>query len=62
MDAEALSTFLDVPVKLVLKPHFILRGRVKQIFSDSIIFETVQTTSAISLERVLEISLDHSGR
>lgn len=58
MDQEALSTFVGSHVKLVLKPHFILRGKIKQVFSDSILFETTQCTSIISFDRISEVSTD----
>lgn len=62
MDQDTLIPFQGSQVKLILKPdYFILRGTVKEVFVDSILFETYQKTSVIDFSRIAEISMDRSG-
>ena len=58
---EEITLFLNKKVKLIKGNDFALTGKITQINETSIIFETTQATSIISLDSIKEIILPREG-
>jgi hypothetical protein len=53
---KPLMTLVSTPVRLKLKPSFMLNGIITEVFEpDSIMFETQQKESLIDIEEILEV-------
>lgn len=56
MNAEIVKRFLNRRVKLIKKDNYAIYGVIIDIEFDSVIFQSQQTTSAISLDCIAEIT------
>jgi hypothetical protein len=57
MIKEEILPFLNKTVRLVKGNNFVLTGKILQVNNDSILFETNQATSLISINSIKEIVL-----
>jgi len=56
MNVEIVKRFLNKNVKLVKSNNYAVYGKILAIEYDVIIFQSKQTTSAISLDSITEIT------
>ena len=61
MESDAIKRFLEKYVKLEYQNGFILRGTIKQVYSDSILFETKQAESLINISEIKNITVINGG-
>jgi len=55
MDGHALKNFLNQDIQLRKKDDFILRGSIREIYSDSILFMTDGKLRVIDFSEIAEV-------
>ncbi len=56
MDKALIEKFVNIHIRIVLKPDFILDGYIKEMGETGCIFVTTQKSSYIAYEQILQIS------
>ena len=61
MREEEIQPFLNKKVKLIKGNNFALTGYIREVNTDSILFETTQATALIDIDTILEIIYPKEG-